>query len=490
MDNSQLSLEIASSPSNSNKKKRTGPPNRMNDLEYSEWMKFQKSFFRHESYQLLVEECIRFFTKSVWPNGESSRSLIVGFEAFDSQAIPEPRIVDTQSIAHSFSAIEQTLDRQDDYDFAMVDLRAVITSEGELDQFLSRHADTFFTRLRKLLSDGRYCAIVVRTPETGGAGFPIPWSVALSCRDHLKLRDEKVGLIEDEERLYYVLIMQAEDDARPKTDLHSSDISTASSIDKAIPGWTIPRPPPRKFGEILHPAKYPETLVSEFIELFTDERDNVFDPMVGTGSTVVAATRVGRNGYGVDLVQEFVDIARQRVSVSNTPTLFGPSCEAEVFQGDSTDLRSIPELSSLEFEYAITSPPYWSMLSNPGSENQKPRRQRDLQLTYSKDERDIGNEEDYDAFLGLLKNVYEQVATKLAKNGVLTVIVKNVKRDHVIYPLGWDIVRLLAGEDGQYKYLGTTLWCQDNVGLKPFAVGIHWVSNILHQYCLHFRKCN
>ncbi len=35
---------------------------------------------------------------------------------------------------------------------------------------------------------------------------------------------------------------------------------------------------------------------------------------------------------------------------------------------------------------------------------------------------------------------------------------------------------------------GNTLWCQHDVGLKPFAVGIYWMSNILHTYCLHFRK--
>ena len=37
---------------------RGGPPNRMNDLVYRDWMKFQKSFFRFASDQALIEECV------------------------------------------------------------------------------------------------------------------------------------------------------------------------------------------------------------------------------------------------------------------------------------------------------------------------------------------------------------------------------------------------------------------------------------------------
>jgi len=45
----------------------------------------------------------------------------------------------------------------------------------------------------------------------------------------------------------------------------------------------------------------------------TDENDDVFDPYVGVGSSVIAAIKHGRNGYGCDVVQEYIDIARQRV---------------------------------------------------------------------------------------------------------------------------------------------------------------------------------
>lgn len=107
---------------------------------------------------------------------------------------------------------------------------------------------------------------------------------------------------------------------------------------------------------------------------------------------------------------------------------------------------------------------------------------------YSDNEQDVGNIADYDEFLNVLERVYTDVAERLVDDGLLTVVVKNVKRSHTLYPLAWDLTLRLCGPKGAFKYAGTTLWCQDDVGLKPFAIGIYWVSNILHTYCLHFQK--
>ena len=107
---------------------------------------------------------------------------------------------------------------------------------------------------------------------------------------------------------------------------------------------------------------------------------------------------------------------------------------------------------------------------------------------YSDDVQDLGNIADYDEFPNVLESVYKDVAKRLADDGMLTVVVKNVKRNHILHPLAWDLASKLWGPKGSFNYVGTTLWCQDDVGIKPFAVGIYWVSNILHTYCLHFQK--
>src|SRR5512137_2700315 len=77
--------------------------------------------------------------------------------------------------------------------------------------------------------------------------------------------------------------------------------------------WFIHNPPPRRKDVLRHPAKFPETLVQEFIEFFTQRGQTVLDPMAGTGSSLVAAIRCGRNSFGIELNPAYAEIARQIV---------------------------------------------------------------------------------------------------------------------------------------------------------------------------------
>lgn len=466
--------------------RRGGPPNRMNDLSYTDWMKFQKSFFRWEGDQRLLSESIAFFTKAVWPDGRPSVSLVLGFPDFNPATLPIQRVINHIPLSSpAEQIITQRLTTGEQVDFAMIDLRDRFKDRSSLDGFVAKDAAVLSQSLRRVLREKRYCALLVR--DTLDDGFPVAWSVAQAMRGVLRLRDERIGLTSGSGQVY-CLVFQAEADDRPPVAVTSTTLNVGRWT-KPIPGWTIPKPPPRKKNEILHPAKYPETLVQEFIELFSQPGDWVIDPMVGTGSTVIAAIRCRRNGVGTDLSPIFASIATDRVraELAESGSLFGGAkLHGEVYQFDATKLCALDQIKGRSFKCAITSPPYWSMLNNPGSENQALRRERALPLVYSGESADLGNVEDYDQFLNLLDAVYGQVAQLLDKDGILTVVVKNVKRNHVLHPLAWDLTLRLAGPHGPFRFIGNTLWCQDDVGMKPFAVGIHWVSNIVHTYCLHF----
>ncbi len=62
-----------------------------------------------------------------------------------------------------------------------------------------------------------------------------------------------------------------------------------------------------------HSAAFPLELPTWFIKLFTQEGDLVLDPFVGSGTTALAAKRLGRRYLGIDISEEYCQIAEERV---------------------------------------------------------------------------------------------------------------------------------------------------------------------------------
>jgi DNA modification methylase len=63
-----------------------------------------------------------------------------------------------------------------------------------------------------------------------------------------------------------------------------------------------------------HPAPFPEELANRLIRMFSFVGDTVLDPFVGTGTTMVAAARAGRNSLGVEIDPEYYTFARDRLN--------------------------------------------------------------------------------------------------------------------------------------------------------------------------------
>ena len=249
--------------------------------------------------------------------------------------------------------------------------------------------------------------------------------------------------------------------------------------------WFIHNPPPRKKGVLVHPAKFPETMAQDFIEFFTKRGENVLDPMAGTGSTLVAALRAGRNSYGIELNPRYAEIAEQIIEGERAELGVGAQkLKSDVFQGDAADACGFP-LPAIQ--YVLTSPPYWDMLHARGAETQKKRRSSsgELDVVYSEDPNDLGNIRKYEDFLQKLVTIYAGLKPLLAPKAYLTIIVKNVKKGGKIYPLAWDLARKL-GET--YMLNDEKIWMQDNQRLAPYGLGSAWVSNTFHHYCLQFRN--
>jgi site-specific DNA-methyltransferase (adenine-specific) len=62
-----------------------------------------------------------------------------------------------------------------------------------------------------------------------------------------------------------------------------------------------------------HSAVFPEALPEWFIKLFTKEKDWVLDPFMGSGTTNRVAQSMGRNSIGIEILDEYFNVAKTRV---------------------------------------------------------------------------------------------------------------------------------------------------------------------------------
>ena len=78
-----------------------------------------------------------------------------------------------------------------------------------------------------------------------------------------------------------------------------------------------------------HPAPMPKQMAHDHIVTWCEDGDLVVDPLCGSGTTCVAAKMLGRNYIGIDISEEYCQIARDRLKALDTGV---PVAEAKAGQ--------------------------------------------------------------------------------------------------------------------------------------------------------------
>jgi DNA modification methylase len=289
---------------------------------------------------------------------------------------------------------------------------------------------------------------------------------------------------------------------RPRNDLN--DLSGREWI-KFTRTWFV-RDSPRYWRNKpteLHPARFPEEMVADFLSFFTKRGGAVLDPFLGSGATLVACAENERVGVGVELSAKYARTAARRVKAAEPAQA--------VIRGDAREIgkaafwqqrRGGLETAGMEFErglpqfdFAITSPPYWRMLRTSRGgvfSKHKQRAARGLDTAYSNRRDDLGNVRDYADFIEGLGTVFDQVRRCVKPGKYLVVVAQNLRdpEGHVRM-LAWDLARRIEQcSRSRFRWLfqGERIWCQNTKPLGIWGYPKVFVPNYHHHYCLIFRK--
>lgn len=223
--------------------------------------------------------------------------------------------------------------------------------------------------------------------------------------------------------------------------------------------------------DLKHPASYPVSLCEKLIRTFSKDGCSVLDPFNGTGSTLVAAHNLNRPATGIDLSEEFCNIAYQRV---------GHDDNINILNGDS--FIELEKLEEKSFDLCVTSPPYWDILNMKRSVDGKEA------VNYSEKENDMGNIPNYKEFLERLGELFAKVNRVLKPGAYCLVNVMDIRKKSEFYPLHSDLATELQKHG--YIFDDIIIWDrqQDYNNMRPLGYPYKYRINKVHEYILIFIK--
>lgn len=96
--------------------------------------------------------------------------------------------------------------------------------------------------------------------------------------------------------------------------------------------WIFPNVKHNHIEKTIHPCQFPVELVERLVLSMTEPGDLVIDPYIGVGSTAVGAVINGRRAAGADNVQEYLDIAAERIEQAELGALKTRPMDRPVYQ--------------------------------------------------------------------------------------------------------------------------------------------------------------
>jgi len=231
--------------------------------------------------------------------------------------------------------------------------------------------------------------------------------------------------------------------------------------------------------KLKHPAIFNIKLIDKLIDTFCrPEKSLILDCFAGSGTTLISGLRKDKDVIGFDLNQDYKDLFLKRAKESyklNTKGL-----KNKYLISDSRFLSQKLEKESVDL--CITSPPYWDIL------NQKRSADNKQNINYSDSTDDLGNIDDYSEFLENLKLVFAEVHEVLKTKSYFIVNVMDLRKKDKFFSLHSDTASI-AKEVG-FSLEDIIIWDRqpEYNNMRPLGYPHKFIVNKVHEYLLIFRK--
>lgn len=227
--------------------------------------------------------------------------------------------------------------------------------------------------------------------------------------------------------------------------------------------WSDVFQPPRTKEEAEHGATYPKSLTDRLISMYSKEGDLVFDPFLGTGTSLMSAIFKNRDAVGIELSPEFFEFAQRRV---NSEYSMFSTCDVKLYNDNCMNLDKYLKDESVQL--TVTSPPYADFIQKSLEDRAKVHKDSIIKnknkssvRQYSTSKEDFGNLP-YDDFLKEAQALLSLILKKTKSGGYGAWVVKDYRdtKNGIPYvDFHSDLAKV--GEAAGFKYHDLIVWDQN-----------------------------
>ncbi len=172
-----------------------------------------------------------------------------------------------------------------------------------------------------------------------------------------------------------------------------------------------------KHANIYHGNFIPQ-IPNQLIRRFTKKDETVFEPFMGSGTTLFECESLGRKYVGLDINQKIVDYVRQKVGVGSE--YFIEECNSLDAGKMSLNIKQAFEMLSVKnVQFVLMHPPYLDIVQ------------------FTDDENDLSQISNLKDFIGKFKIVCENSLKYLDQNRYFAVVVGDVYKNGEVLPLAF-----------------------------------------------------
>lgn len=198
------------------------------------------------------------------------------------------------------------------------------------------------------------------------------------------------------------------------------------------------------------------------IQNFTEEKDWVFDPTVGTGTAIVEAINHGRNGAGIEL--EFPEITKANIDYQFKRDYDLPTGEYFFRQGNAKNVTTILEDGNFKKEsiqLVINGTPYPTLGSTSSDAPERKNFNKDgsigMNKTFDYNIEDNFGKKKGKEYWDLIREMYLGCIPFMKVGGKMVILIKDMVRNKKPYLLHKMIIDEILGSTDKLKYYGTYL---------------------------------